>query len=209
MSTAGPPQGATAPSGRLGEHATHGLDIDGLPEVEPAHHAGRLGALERAIEAIHRVVVVLGSIALLIASLVLTYSVFSRYLFRAATDWQDEVAVFAIVGAVFLAGAWVQDHRGHVGIEALASVLSPKVNRIRIVVVDVLTLAFCAFFAWKSWTLFHEAWVDKMTTSSTFAPPLTIPYGLMATGMTLLVAQVALQLAGHFVPGSRRSGSHA
>ena len=33
------------------------------------------------------------------ASLVLTYSVFSRYLFKAATDWQDEVAVFCIVGA--------------------------------------------------------------------------------------------------------------
>ncbi len=62
-------------------------------------------------------------------------------------------------------------------------------------VVDVLTLAFCAFFSWKSWTLFHEAWVDKMTTSSTFSPPLTIPYGLMAAGMTLLVAQLLLQVA--------------
>ena len=73
----------------------------------------------------------------------------------------------------------------------------------RIVVVDLMTLAFCAFFAWKSWTLFHEAWVDKMTTSSTFAPPLTIPYGLMATGMSLLVAQLLLQSIGHFV--ARRS----
>jgi len=152
---------------------------------------------------------VFGSLALIVASVVLTYSVFSRYLFHAATDWQDEVAVFAIVGAVFLAGAWVQDHRGHVGIEALASVLPPKLDRIRIVVVDVLTLAFCAFFAWKSWTLFHEAWVDNMTTSSTFAPPLAIPYGLMAVGMTLLVAQVALQVGGHFAPSMRRAGSRS
>ena len=36
-------------------------------------------------------------------------------------------------------------------------------------------------------------------TSSTFSPPLTIPYGLMATGMTILVAQLALQSIGHFV----------
>jgi len=131
---------------------------------------------------------------------VLTYSVFSRYLFKAATDWQDEVAVFSIVGAVFLAGAWVQAQRGHVGIEALASVLPAGVNRIRIIVVDILTLGFCIFFAWKSWTLFHEAWVDKMTTSSTFSPPLSIPYGLMAAGMTLLVLQLVLQVVGHFVP---------
>jgi TRAP-type C4-dicarboxylate transport system permease small subunit len=182
------------------------IDSDGLPEVEPEHHRGGLGALETAVELIHKVVIAFGSIALLLASGVLTYSVFSRYLFHAATDWQDEVAVFSIVGAVFLAGAWVQDHRGHVGIEALSSVLPPGVERIRVVVVDVMTFMFCAFFAWKSWTLFHEAWVDKMTTSSTFAPPLAIPYGLMAVGMTLLVAQVALQIAGHFAPGMRRGG---
>jgi len=89
--------------------------------------------------------------------------------------------------------------------EALSSVLSPRINRIRSVIVDVLTLAFCAFFAWKSWTLFHEAWVDKMTTSSTFAPPLTIPYGLMALGMTLLVVQIALQIAYYFARRDTRA----
>ncbi len=132
-------------------------------------------------------------IALVVASFVLTYSVFSRYWFKAATDWQDEVAVFCIVGAVFLCGAWVQAQRGHVGIEAVAGILSPGANRLRMIAVDLMSLAFCAFFAWKSWTLFHEAWVDKMTTSSTFSPPLTIPYGLMGTGMTLLVVQLLLQ----------------
>jgi TRAP-type C4-dicarboxylate transport system permease small subunit len=160
--------------------------------------SGLPGALERALGAINRAMLFFGMIALLAASFVLTYSVFSRYLFRAATDWQDEVAVFCIVGAVFLCGAWVQAQRGHVGIEAVASILSPTANRIRMIVVDLMSLAFCAFFAWKSWTLFHEAWVDKMTTSSTFSPPLTIPYGLMGAGMTLLVVQLLLQSALHF-----------
>ena len=42
-----------------------------------------------------------------------------------------------------------------------------------------------------------------MTTSSTFAPPLTIPYCLMAAGMTLLVIQLVLQVIGHFVVRAR------
>ena len=138
----------------------------------------------------------MASITLLsIPLFILTYSVFSRYLFKAATDWQDEAAVFCIVGAVFLCAAYVQAGRGHVGIEALASILPPAVNRVRIVLVDAVSLLFCAFFAWKSWTLWHEAWVDKMTTSSTWAPPLWIPYGTMALGMSLLCAQIVLQLA--------------
>src|SRR5881227_372198 len=154
---------------------------------------------------VNKLMTLFGMIALFIASLVLTYSVFSRYLFKAATDWQDEAAVFCIVGAVFLAGAWVQAQRGHIGIEAVAALLPARAERVRRCAVDVMSLAFCAFFAWKSWTLFHEAWRDHMTTSSTFSPPLTIPYGLMALGMTLLVAQIALQLAAHFARSGKRS----
>jgi len=176
-----------------------GVDIPGAPQVGAVVHDGLLGLVEAVLAWVNRATVFFGMIALAAAAFVLTYSVFSRYLFKAGTDWQDEVAVFCIVGAVFLAGAWVQAQRGHVGIEAIAAILPARVNRIRVVVVDILTLLFCAFFAWKSWTLFHEAWVDKMTTSSTFAPPLTIPYGLMAAGMTLLVVQLALQSVAHFV----------
>ena len=180
-------------------HGVDGTDVPGLPIAAPLRHAGTLGLLERVIAALNRAMLFVGMVTLVVASLVLTYSVFSRYLFKAATDWQDEVAVFNIIACVFLCGAWVQSLRGHVGIEAIASVLPAAVNRVRIVIVDAMSLLFCAFFAWKSWTLFHEAWVDKMTTSSTFSPPLSIPYGLMATGMSLLVLQLLLQTIGHFV----------
>jgi TRAP-type C4-dicarboxylate transport system permease small subunit len=158
----------------------------------------------RALAAVNRVVVLVSMVALVLAALVLTYSVFSRYFFKAATDWQDELAVFLLVGATFMCGAYVQSYRGHVGIEALAGVLPPSVNHVRMLVVDVLTFAFCAFFAWKSWTLFHEAWVDHQTTSSSWAPPLTIPYGLMATGMTLLALQALLQLLTRLSGAERR-----
>jgi TRAP-type C4-dicarboxylate transport system permease small subunit len=155
--------------------------------------------LDRALRVVNRFVLAAGMLALLAAAAVLTYSVFSRYFFKAATDWQDEAAVFLLVGATFLCGAYVQSYRGHVGIEAVASILPPAVNRVRRAAVDVMTLLFCAFFAWKSWTLFREAWVDGQTTSSAWAPSLTIPYGLMAAGMTLLALQVLLQTLAHFV----------
>ena len=55
---------------------------------------------------------------------------------------------------------------------------------------DIGSFAFCAFFSWKSWTLLHEAIHEGQTTSSSFGPPLWIPYGLMAVGMTLLSLQM-------------------
>src|SRR5512144_390976 len=119
-------------------HGVDGTDVPGLPVAPRVYHVGALGTLERAMTLVNRVMLFVGMITLVVASLVLTYSVFSRYLFKAATDWQDEVAVFSIIACVFLCGAWVQSQRGHVGIEAIASVMPPAVNRIRVVVVDVL-----------------------------------------------------------------------
>jgi TRAP-type C4-dicarboxylate transport system permease small subunit len=148
----------------------------------------------RALSFLNRVMEAIGMVALLFASLVLTSSVLSRYFLKASTDWQDETAVFLLVGATFLCGAFVQSIRGHVGIEAIVSVLPKRADALRRVAVDAMCLAFCALFAWKSWTLLREAWVDGQTTTSSWAPPLWIPYGLMALGMTLLALQLAVQL---------------
>ncbi|MCC0003985.1 MAG: TRAP transporter small permease [Methylobacteriaceae bacterium] len=154
-----------------------------------------LPRLARALAAINSAIMALAGLAAIAASLVLSYSVLVRYILHAPTYWQDEAAVFLLVGATFLTAAFVQERRGHVGIEAFAELLSPAANRIRLALVDIFSFAFCAFFAWKSWTLFHEAWVDGQVTSSPWAPPLWIPYFLMAAGMTLLSLQIALQIA--------------
>jgi TRAP-type C4-dicarboxylate transport system permease small subunit len=160
---------------------------------DPADVPRLLQPLARALALVNRAMTAVGMVALVAAACILTSSVVSRYFLHASTDWQDEAAVFCLVGATFLCGAYVQDLRGHVGIEALATVLPPAADRVRRALVDLLCLAFCAFFAWKSWTLLHEAWVDGQTTSSTWAPPLWIPYGLMAVGMTLLALQLVVQ----------------
>jgi TRAP-type C4-dicarboxylate transport system permease small subunit len=138
--------------------------------------------------------VLLSSIALVIAAFVLTYSVASRYFFHFSTDWQDELSVFLIVGAVFMSSAAIQARRGHVGIEAIVGLLSPGVNRVRQILVDIASLLFCGFFAWKSWILLEEAWVDNFHSGSTWGPPLWIPYSLMTIGMTLLSVQLLLQV---------------
>ena len=146
------------------------------------------------MRAANRVIVVPCMLALLVAAALLTVGVVARYFLHAPTDWQEETSVLLLVGATFLSGAYVQEHRGHVAIDVLSSVLPPRLNRVRRFLADLISVLFCGFFAWKSWTLFHEAWVEGQTSNSTFAPPMWIPYGLMAAGMTLLTLQIAVQL---------------
>jgi TRAP-type C4-dicarboxylate transport system permease small subunit len=149
--------------------------------------------LARALVVVNRGVMVLGMIALVAAALILSSSVVTRYFLHASTDWQDEASVFCLVGATFLCSAFVQAIRGHVGIEAVSSLLPPRVDRVRVALVDIGCFVFCVFFAWKSCTLLHEAWAEGQTTSSSWAPPLWIPYLLMSLGMILLSVQLAVQ----------------
>ena len=163
-----------------------------------------VAALERILSLCNKVIVVFAALALIAACIVLSYSVLGRALFQAANYWQDEAAVFLLVGATFMTAGYVQSSRGHIGIEAFVGLLSPLANRIRLWLVDVASLLFCVFFTWKSWTLAFEAYNDGQVSNSMWSPPLSIPYGLMACGMTLLCAQILLQILAPLIGASRR-----
>lgn len=182
---------------------SHGFATESQAKIAALNNPA-LAVFIALLERFNRVALFLSMAALIFTSAILTYSVVARYFFHIPTDWQDEASVFMLVGVIFLCAAYVQSLRGHIGIEALASILPAGVNQIRLFLVDLVSLLFCAFFSWKSWTLCHEAWAEGQTTSSTFAPPLWIPYSMMAIGMTMLTLQLLAQVLTH-INGTREA----
>ena len=183
---------------------SHGFELNPAKGPEMAER-GILSKAGLILAKLNEWVMTASTFAILAAASILTLSVVTRYFLKVSTDWQDEASVFLLVGATFMCTGYVQSYRGHVGIEALASILPDSVNRIRKIFVDIASLLFCSFFTWKSWAMFHEALVGGQTTSSSFAPPLWIPYSLMSTGMTLLSLQLLLQVLTHFVRAEVKS----
>jgi TRAP-type C4-dicarboxylate transport system permease small subunit len=165
--------------------------------------------IQRGLNGVNKLLMLVSMLAIVVTACILSYAVVTRYFFKTPTDWQDDVSVFILIGISFCCAAAVQAERGHIGIEALASLLPARVNRWRLWLVDLISFLFCTFFTWKSWTLFYEAWSEGQTTNSTFAPPLWIPYSLMAFGMTLLCLQLLLQcllrLSNANTPAGRRA----
>ena len=177
--------------------SSHGIDAaaGSIPRAD-VPRGGILGVVQGALDSVNAVLAVGSGVAIAVAGCVLTWEVAGRYFLGTASDWQDELSVFLLVGATFAPAAWIQARRGHVAIDALAAILPPAMDRIRRVVADVLSLLFVTFFAWKSFTLLHEAVADGQTTPSSWGPPLWIPYSYMAAGMTLLAVQLLLQVLG-------------
>ncbi len=169
----------------------------------PLHVNPFFDGLNRAMQALNRWLMIPCMLALVAAACILSYSVAARYFFKIPTEWQDETAVFLLVGATFFSSAYVQQFRGHVGIEAVPGLLSPRVNHFRMIVVDAISFLFCAFFAWKSWALCLEALHEGQTSNSTWGPKLWIPYSLMSLGMTLLALQLLIELTSRLADPSR------
>lgn len=177
--------------------STHGIDAasGAIPEAD-VPRTGLLGAIQLVVGALNDLLAFLSGLAIVAAGLVLTWEVAGRYFFSIASDWQDELSVFLLIGATFASAAWVQARRGHVAIDALGAILPPAADRIRRWIADLLSLVFVSFFAWKSFQLLMEAIADDQTTPSAWGPPLWIPYLCMAAGMALLAVQLLIQVLG-------------
>jgi TRAP-type C4-dicarboxylate transport system permease small subunit len=170
------------------------LDVSASGDARPA---GVLGLAQAGLDVVNVAMAFLSAVAILVAGGVLTWEVIGRYFLGIASDWQDELSTFLLIGATFASAAWTQARRGHVAIDALTHVLPPWAERARRLMADLFSLAFVAFFTWKSWQLLGEAWEEGQTTPSAWGPPLWIPYGCMTAGMALLALQLLLQsLAG-------------
>jgi TRAP-type C4-dicarboxylate transport system permease small subunit len=153
-----------------------------------------VAGLQRGLDALNLVMAVASALAIGLAGCVLTWEVIGRYFLDIPSDWQDELSVFLLIGATFGSAAWIQRRRGHVSIDAVAVLLPPRAEHWRRVFADLVSLAFCAFFALKCWSLLSEAWTEGETTPSAWGPPLWIPYGCMTAGMVLLSLQILLQI---------------
>jgi TRAP-type C4-dicarboxylate transport system permease small subunit len=157
--------------------------------------AGALGRIRRLFDRFDNLLVALCAFATIGAGLVLTYSIAVRYVLHSSTDWQDEMAVFLLVGATFMSAPSVQSRRGHIAIEAIEGFFPDGVERARALLSDVICLLFCGFFSWQSWLLLLEAVEDGRVTDSAWAPPLWFPYSLMTAGVSLLTLRFVLQIA--------------
>ena len=145
------------------------------------------------------------ALLIVFSTVAISFEVVSRYFFRAPHDWNLELNIFLLIASTFMAAAYTQEGRAHVGIEVLESMLSPRWNWWRHLLADILSAVFCAFISFYVWRYFFEAWEGGWVTDSIWAPRLWIPYFFMSLGMTTLTLQFLVQIIDDlFAPLGRK-----
>ncbi len=139
------------------------------------------------------------------ALLLCSYNVIVRYFHPAWTlEMVDEVQVYVIVWAVFLALGGVTAADRHVKADLFVSLFPPAVRRLAEVFVELLGLAFALLLVWYGVILTYQSWDfgDVSTTSLRF--PMWIYMAALPAGGLAMTIGYLLRLKRHLPGGAAR-----
>jgi len=147
----------------------------------------------RAIDGLGLACAVVAAVLLTVAVLVVSYMVVNRSL-GASAFWEIELAVYLMVGAIFLASPYTLRTRGHVNVDLLDVLVGGRAKRSIAYATAAVGCAVCLYLAWHGWTLFHEAWITGETSESLWKPVRWPLYLAMPVGLALTALQYAAEV---------------
>jgi TRAP-type C4-dicarboxylate transport system permease small subunit len=139
----------------------------------------------------------LSAVALILATIFMTYGVSLRYFFGKPTVWQTEVSIYLLVFVTFVGAAYGLKHHAHVGVDLLVERLPLRPQLFVRVTTAVLALGVAAVVVWTSYGTWWEAVEGGFHTSTALGAPLSVVYAILPVGMLLVVFQyVAFVIEG-------------
>lgn len=161
-----------------------------------------LPAFVRAVYRLSTACAVVAAVMLLIAALVITWSVFYRAM-GASTYWEIEFSVYMMVASLFLASPYCLATRGHVGVDLLSHYLPKRFSRPVAFGVAIVGMVVCIYLAWAGAEMTLHAYARGERTESSWAALkwplfLTMPVGLGLTALQYVAELVreTIDMAG-------------
>jgi TRAP-type C4-dicarboxylate transport system permease small subunit len=156
----------------------------------------RGAAAARIVRAVDRLSTALGVVAALfmaVATLIVCWMVIWRMTGH-STYWEIEMAVYLIVAAVLVGSPYCLMTRGHIGVDLVSHLLSPRNRRILERVLAVLGLLVCLYLAWQGFDLTLEAFDKGERSGSSWNPPRWPFFAMMPIGLGLTALQYVAEM---------------
>ena len=143
-------------------------------------------------------------VLILASMLIICYGVVLRYVLGASTVWQTELAVYFLMFAAFVGGAYGLKHGDHVKLDVVVNRLPGRVQLFTNFVAAVLGFLFIAVIGVLSFELWWDAVQTGRRSSTAWNIPLAYPYFMLPLGMTLMALQylvIAAEILRKFISG--------
>lgn len=131
---------------------------------------------------------------------------YTRYVLNDSFAWTEEIAIYCLVGVVFVGSAMCVRLTRHIHVDFLYRYLSPPVGRMLAILVGVIRVVFFAYVGWLFYKYSSIIYDERMTTID--LPKSIVFYTVVAAFamMTLRAVQVLIQdIARGYSPLERPS----
>lgn len=137
----------------------------------------------------------LAQIAVLGTLAVVSFEVIARYIFNHPTQSSLEITEYFLVAMGFLPMAMIHRAKGHVSVEIITMILSPRLQALCRSAALVITLLFALIVSWYGFELTYHAQRTGTASSSLLAFPMWIAYSTIPLGFLALAAETLRELA--------------
>lgn len=133
--------------------------------------------------------------AILASTLIIVEQVVARYVFRAATVWQVETAVYLLIAATFVGSAYGLRENAHINIDLLIINMPGRTRRLLDISTSLVAMVFCLFLAYRGSIMWWDAYEGGWKSSSILSMPLVYPYAFLPVGMFLTSLQYVVRIS--------------
>lgn len=158
------------------------------PKTPPAF----LRPMDKALDALARLCVLLAGVALVFMTIIFAWLVFGRYVLNDTPTWVEQVSLLLVMVIAFLgAAAGVQNHT-HLSVVIFRNIVPASVRTVFVVITDVLMAGFGGMMFWYGIELTKFKW-------GTLIPLIQWSEGLRSLPLTISGALLFLFSTGHLI----------
>lgn len=146
---------------------------------------------DRLVAAIAHGLSAVGVVCVVAMMALTTADVVARYVFNSPTMWADEMASYLLIAIVFLGLANNLRTNGHIRIDVITNLLSPRARLLLEVFAYAVGVGFAIVLIAGTWTRFDNFWTRDTLSDSPLMTPLWIAMvpvlaGAVVFGLTML-----------------------
>ncbi|WP_299145229.1 TRAP transporter small permease [uncultured Tateyamaria sp.] len=159
---------------------------------DPKSPPGFLKPMDRTLDFLSRVCVLLAGIAIVIMTVIFAWLVFGRYVLNDTPTWVEQVSLLLVMVIAFLgAAAGVHNHT-HLSVVVFRNMVPSSVRTVFVVISDILMAGFGGMMFWYGLELTKFKW-------NTLIPLIQWSEGLRSLPLTISGVLLFLFSTGHLV----------